>query len=247
MSESTTRTEQASMARRLVRSVDGGILSTISVEIPGYPFGSVTPFALTHEGRAVIYVSSIAQHTKNMLADPRVCLTLASEPRAGTNRQAIGRVTLVGDAVPVPPEYAEAAGGRYFQFFPEARAYAGTHDFSFFWIEPRRIRHIAGFGQIFWVERDDWLLEAPQWQSGEPGMVEHMNADHKDAVASIAADLAGPEGEALENAELIAVDPEGFHIRTERGIVHGAFEAACSTSDEVRQAFIQLVRRARGA
>ncbi|QDV04974.1 Pyridoxamine 5'-phosphate oxidase [Planctomycetes bacterium Poly30] len=242
MSDRNTRAEQASMARRLVRSVDGGILSTISVEIEGYPFGSVAPFALTHEGRAVVYVSSIAQHTKNILANPRVCLTLASEPRAGTNRQAIGRVTLVGDAVPVPADHVEAAGERYFQFFPESRAYAGTHDFRFFWIEPRRIRHIAGFGQIFWVEREDWLLGSPDWHAEEAGILEHMNEDHGDAVAAIAADLLGKE---VSDARLIAVDPEGFHMRTSDGVVHGSFEKACQTTDDVRQAFIQLVRGAR--
>lgn len=239
--------QQAAMARRLVRTVDGGILSTISVEIPGYPFGSVTPFVLTHEGYAVIYVSSIAQHTKNVLADPRVCLTLAAEARPGTNRQAVGRVTLVGDAVPVPDEHVETAGNRYFNFFPESRAYAGTHDFRFFWIEPRRVRHIAGFGQIFWVERDDWLLRSPDWQAEEAGIVQHMNEDHGDAVREIAANLLGASAAELEEAELIAVDSEGFHVRTALGIVQGSFEGACQTTDDVRQAFIQLVRRARSS
>lgn len=234
------------MARRLLRSIDGGVLSTMSVEIPGYPFGSIAPYALTHEGRLVIQVSSIAQHTKNMLADPRVCLTAAAEPREGRNRQALGRVTLVGDASPLPEEHVEAAGARYFQFFPEARAYAGTHDFSFFWIEPLRIRHIAGFGQIFWVEREEWLQAEPDWRAGEAGIVSHMNEDHADALQSIAKHLLGEDGAALESAELIAVDPEGFHVRSNLGVLYGGFDAPCMTADEVRQAFIREVRSARG-
>lgn len=231
------------MARRLVRTADGGILSTISVDVPGYPFGSVTPYAMTHGGRAVIYVSGIAQHTKNMLADPRVCLTVACEPEPGRNRQALGRVTLVGDATLVPDAEQEAAGERYFQFFPESRAYAGTHDFSLYWIEPRRIRHIAGFGQIFWVERDDWLQAPPDWQPGESKIIEHMNDDHADALQTIAADLLGADGSRPKEAELLAVDPEGFHVRTENGIVYGSFDQPCRSTDEVRQGFIRLIKR----
>lgn len=239
--------EQATMARRLVRTMDGGILSTISVDVPGYPFGSVTPYVTTHEGRAVIYVSSIAQHTKNMLADPRVCLTIASEPKQGRNRQALGRVTLVGDAMLVPEGDVEAAGERYFSFFPESRAYAGTHNFSFYWIEPRRIRHIAGFGQIFWVERDDWLQPSPDWKKGEAGIVEHMNEDHGDALRTIAASLLGMDWSEPKSAELVAVDPEGFHVKTEGGILYGSFDQTCQSTDDVRQAFIRQVKQARSA
>lgn len=64
-------TENASTARALLRRVDSGVLSTMSVELLGYPFGSITPFVVTHEGRVVIYISEIAQHTKNREAEKR--------------------------------------------------------------------------------------------------------------------------------------------------------------------------------
>ena len=128
-------TEESTLARRLLRSVGSGVLSTMSLELEGYPFGSVTPFALTHQGNPAIYVSEIAQHTRNMRADARVCLTVLQDGDED-NPQAAGRVTVVGDAVELDGDEAQAVGERYFRFFPEARGYAGTHDFRVFQLEP---------------------------------------------------------------------------------------------------------------
>ncbi len=60
MSEPRDASTQATAARSLVRSQDSGILSTQSKELPGYPFGSVTPYVMTHTGRVALFVSAIA-------------------------------------------------------------------------------------------------------------------------------------------------------------------------------------------
>ena len=61
-------------ARRLLRRQQHGVLSTLSKKLDGYPFGSVTPFVLDHQARPVILISTLAEHTKNIAADPRVSL-----------------------------------------------------------------------------------------------------------------------------------------------------------------------------
>ena len=204
MSEERKTTEQAAMARRLLRSVDSGILTTLSTETPGYPFGSVTPYVMTHEGRVAVYVSEIAQQTRKMRGDPKVCLTVTERNEAG-NQQALGRVTVVGDACEVPADRRASVEERYFGFFPEAREYAGAHGFLFHWVEPRRVRYVAGLGQIFWVEPEDWSVPIPTWGTDEQSTIEQMNTDHTDAVVNIvrqhgagearkAARHAGPRG-----------------------------------------------------
>jgi putative heme iron utilization protein len=233
-------TEEAALARRLVRSTDGGVLSTMSVELPGYPFGSVTPYAMGRDGRIAVYVSGIAQHTRNMRADPKVCLTVAEEP-GGENRQAVGRATVIGDASEVPASEADAVAERYFGFFPEAREYAGTHDFSFYRIEPRRVRYIGGFGRIFWVEPEDWSVPAPEWTSAERAIVEHMNEDHAESLRAIAAAHGAAQ---VGAAELVALDVEGFHVRADASLLYVPFPAPCTTTDEVRAAMIELARSA---
>ena len=52
------------MALSLLASHTYGILSTHSLEVKGYPFGSLTPYCLDNQYRPVIPISNIAQHTK---------------------------------------------------------------------------------------------------------------------------------------------------------------------------------------
>jgi hypothetical protein len=48
-----------------------------------------------------------------------------------------------------------------------------------------------------------------------------------------------------ERAELVAVDPEGLHVRTERGVLYFPFDRCCATHEDVHQATVQLARTAR--
>lgn len=229
----------AQSARRLVRSVSGGVLSTLSQDLEGYPFGSVTPVAMTQTGELTLYVSAIAQHTRNMLGDPRVSLT-TTEEGAG-NQQALGRATVVGDATPVPPARADEVAARYFMLFPEAREYAGAHDFSFFWITPRRVRYIAGFGRIHWIETEDWLLPTPGWAGDEQGIVSHMNEDHGDALVRIASAHGAPTP---QEARLVTVDQEGAHVRSGGRLTYVPFGAPAHDQNAMRAAMVALARAA---
>ena len=198
------KTAKETAARALMRARDSGLLSTISRELSGYPFGSVTPYILARAGRCVIYVSSIAQHTHNMLADPRVSLTV---PEQGDgDQQALGRVTVVGDAALVPEDALPAVRERYFTFFPTALGHEDTHDFSFYWITPKRVRYIGGFGAIFWIEPDKWAMPTPEWAGNESQIIAHMNDDHADALVAMARHYCAV---ATDKAELVAVDGEG--------------------------------------
>ncbi len=232
----------AAKARALLHKVDAGVLSTQSLALPGFPFGSLAPFAMTHEGRPLIYVSRIAEHTRNLAADPRACLTVIEATRG--NKQALGRTSLVGEAHEVPAAEREAAAQRYFAFFPEQRAYEEFHDFSFWRLEPTRVRWIGGFGEIHWIERDEWLVATPEWSAGEASIVDHMNEDHRDAMEEMCRRFLGIEPDGIE---LVAVDSEGFHLKTGAAIHWLPFEQVCNTSHEVRMEMVRLTKLARAA
>src|SRR4051794_6521063 len=75
-------------ARVLLAAESVGVLSTLSVHRAGFPYGSVTPYALSAEGAPLLLLSRLAAHTKNLLADPRASLfigdrTAAEDPQAG--------------------------------------------------------------------------------------------------------------------------------------------------------------------
>ena len=77
----------------------------MSLDVPGYPFGSVAPYCIDQRGRPIIYISTIAQHTKNILADPRVSLTVVEGDGASDGDvQARGRLTYIADARPAGNE-----------------------------------------------------------------------------------------------------------------------------------------------
>ena len=96
----------ADAAHALYAASHQGILSTLSLELAGYPFGSVVSFAPDRAGLPVLLISSIAEHTRNLQADPR-CSLIVTEP--GDDGQALGRLTLVGDAEPVTTDGIRAA------------------------------------------------------------------------------------------------------------------------------------------
>ncbi|MBM3341542.1 MAG: pyridoxamine 5'-phosphate oxidase family protein, partial [Betaproteobacteria bacterium] len=66
-------------ARRWLHAHRYGPLSTHSRAVEGYPWGSVVTYVLDHEACPVMLISRLAEHTKNLAADPRVSL-LIHEP-----------------------------------------------------------------------------------------------------------------------------------------------------------------------
>src|SRR5215468_4071459 len=90
-------------ARNLFLQESFGVLSTMSVDLPGYPFGSIAPYCVDGRCQPIIYISQIAQHTKNVLRDPRVSLTVVERNTESDDVQARGRVTCVADVRPIGP------------------------------------------------------------------------------------------------------------------------------------------------
>lgn len=241
MSEPDAKSVAASAARALLNACYDGVLATLSVDVAGYPFGSVVPYCLDQRGRPLILIASIAQHTKNIRADARVSLTLFD--RAEPDLQAAGRVTVLGDATRLAPEERELAL-RYYRWFPQSHDYDRTHDFHFYALEPRRIRFIGGFGAIHWFEPDAVLRANPFDGHAERGILEHMNADHGDALRHYCA-LAGLEVPADEAPEMVGCDGEGMHLRLGLRVARIAFPAPVADLQSVRATLVAMARAER--
>jgi putative heme iron utilization protein len=85
-----------------------GTLCTLSAKHPGYPFGSLMPFALDDRGRPIFLISNMAMHTHNLKKDGRASLFVEHASADGDPLGA-ARATLVGDVAAVPePEIAAA-------------------------------------------------------------------------------------------------------------------------------------------
>ena len=230
----------ARKARALLRRSPVGVLSTLSQTMPGYPFGSLAPFAMTHEGRPLLYVSRLAEHTRNLAADARACLTVGEAGAAPA--QALGRASLLGEVRQASEAEHAALAERYFALFPEQREYEALGDFAFWWLEPVRVRWIGGFGEIAWLEPEAWLLPSPEWQLGEAGIVAHMNEDHRDALLAMARARFAVRS---DDVAMLACDAEGCHLRADGAVRWIAFDRACQTANDVRAEMVRLTREAR--
>lgn len=228
----------ADEARGLLTDAYDGVLSTISVEVEGYPFGSVTPYCLDRSGRPLILIASIAQHTKNIRANPKVSLIVLD--RSVPDLQAFGRVTVLADAEAVGRDERDAIE-RYYAFFPDARDYHLTHDFHFYRLLPVRVRYIGGFGRIYWLEPALMLRDNVFAADAEHGILEHMNADHGDAMRKYLAQ-AGVVLAPDEQPVMVGCDAEGMHIRVGAKVIRIRFPAPVTDSMSLRQTLIAMAR-----
>lgn len=197
-------------ARQFLRSTRTGILSTFSARFPGYPFGSVAPFVLDHGGQPVILISAIAEHTRNISANPKVSLLVFA---GAEDLQANARLTLLGEAKEIVKNDADLRA-RYLRYLPQAAGYFDMHDFGFYRIKVSQIRYIGGFGKISWMDAEDFFdttLPRPNRLPGqETGIIEHMNADH---VESLAAYCKHFHGLTPCQAEMLGIDSDGFDVK----------------------------------
>ena len=221
-------------ARELLLKEYRGVLSTHSKSMPGFPFGSSVPYCLDEQGRPLILISRIAQHTHNLGKDAK-CSLLVGE-READDVQATGRVTVMAEAHKlVDPEAIEAAAQRYYRYFPESESYHSAHDFDFWVLAPVRYRFIGGFGAIHWL--DHVALANPFAGAAETSMIEHMNADHAQAIAHYVQLTGLPQN---EPAQLAGIDSEGMHLRIGQRLYWLAFSEPCNTPKQVREALTQL-------
>ncbi len=135
-----------------------GILSSHSRSEPGYPFGSLTPYIVTPQGQIAIYISHLAEHTKNIQADPKVALTI-SQLTDYQNPPALPRLTCLADAQPVTQSDTHLRQ-RYLQCFPDSQLILDLPGFQFYFLILKRIRLVAGFGQARWLDAQQLTLSS---------------------------------------------------------------------------------------
>lgn len=137
-------------ARDLVQDARHGVLSTLMPD-GGYPYGSLVEVLPLPDGDLVLLLSQLAEHRRFLTLDPRASIVIAPhmhDPRA----MAQPRVTLIGRAEPVEDrnEFAET----YVRQHPTAAGYIDFPDFGFYRLRVDRVRYIAGFGQMGWINSE---------------------------------------------------------------------------------------------
>lgn len=218
-------------AKKLLKELNSGILSTISVDVEGYPFGSVTPYCLSDNDEILILISTIAQHTKNINVDNKVSLTVFKNETEDV--QASGRVTYLGNAVITD---SQSDKDKYSIHFPKSKSYFDFHDFKLYKIELKRIRFIGGFGSIFWVESNDFLKE-DSLKNVEQRIINHMNKDHSDSIIKYLKKYKNIEA---NNAEMLNIDEQGFYVLSNEKIHRISFNEPVKDASKAREILVDM-------
>jgi len=137
----------AAELRALLRAEKQGMLSTLSVRHGGAPFGSVVPYALWETGEPVLYLSRLAAHTQNLLADPRASLLIGD---SSSHDIQPARATLVGACRPLPQEAQDAGRTAFATRHPQSQALA-LPDFTAFLLTVQETRWVGGFAAAAWL------------------------------------------------------------------------------------------------
>jgi heme iron utilization protein len=238
----------AERARTLMHSARIGSLSTLSRKQPGFPFGSLMPYGLDRQGRPIFLISTMAMHTQNLQADPRASL-FVTEPGASGDPLGSSRVTLIGNVVRIPEPDLAAARTLYLTGYLDSKYWVDFDDFSFYRMDLIDVYYVGGFGVMGWVVASDYSQALPDpLANHKSDIMQHMNADHKDALILLAKRFAGIEA---QEAEMTSVDRLGFHVRlkTQDG-VHGAriaFLREVTNPTQTREVFVEMVKQARQA
>ena len=237
----------ASDARQFLRTTRSGMLSTISVKYPGYPFGSVASFVLDHSGQPVILISTIAEHTKNIAANPKVSLMAVS---GDDDLQASARLTLVGLATEIDKTDINLQS-RYLRYFPQAESYFSMHDFSFYRIAIEQARYIAGFGKMGWLVNSEiassQLTNESKLASQETAIIDHMNVDHGHSLIAYCKHYHNLD---VTITEMVGIDSDGFDLRVqvmpmgELRIVRFNFEQPIYDAQSARNALVSMSKAA---
>jgi len=234
----------AERTRTLLSLVSIGTLSTISRRHPGFPFGSLMPFALDPEGRPIFLISSMAMHTQNLSGDPK-CSLFVAQPGSDGDPLGAARATLVGDARPVPPIDLAAVRAVYLEQHPNSQYWVDFPDFSFYRLQPIDLYYVGGFGVMGWVDNHEYGQASPDpLAASAPGILTHMNTDHVDAMILLARAHAGLEA---TEAAMTSIDRLGFTLRlkTAEGMkgTRINFPCAVRTAQDTRKVLVEMVRR----
>lgn len=224
-------------SRRLIRAADRATLATaMRGDAAGWPYASLVLAATTPEGRPLLLLSDLAEHSKNILADSRVALLF--DGTAGLEEPLTGpRLTLLGHA----RESGEPADrARFLARHPGAALYAGMKDFRLYRVEPLRGHLVAGFGRIHWLGAKEILYDGPDagaLAKAEPGIVNHMNEDHARALAHYAGRLLGLAGEGWA---MTGIDPDGLDLRLGGRVARLDFTAPVTGPEAARRELVRL-------
>ncbi len=153
----------------------------------------------------------------------------------------------MGNVLAIPESGVAEARRLYLERYVNSKYWVDFEDFSFYRMDVVDVYYVGGFGVMGWVSDSDYDHAQPDPLADATGeIIQHMNADHKDALILLARVFARIES---QEATMTAVDRLGFHVRlkTQDGMrgARIAFLREVSNPAETRKVLVEMVQQAR--
>ena len=228
-------------SRAIMRRALKASLATLNRDT-GMPYASLITIACLPDNTPITLISTLAEHTKNIEHDPRASI-LFDETDGHGDPLAGARVSVFGT---LEKTDAPTARNRFLSRHPSADTYVDFADFDFYALRMEGAHFVGGFGRITDILPDGLRTDisgAEKLIDAEPGIVEHMNDDHADAVELYATRLLGAAPGAWR---FVSCDPEGCDLVCGETSLRLDFPHRVTTPQHVRKALAELARTARG-
>ncbi len=237
-------------ARTLHAISSFGALATLDPR-EGVPYTSMTELLPLENGDVLFFLSDLAAHTTNLKKDVRASV-LVWEPWLHDRVLSRQRMTLMGklrqtEGEEIPHDDLKQA---WLDRHPDAAGYIDFSDFHFYRLAVDRVRYIAGFGRMDWLDEEVWPQADPDPLAGSTGgIITHMNEDHRYNMVEYAHAFAALDW--VEDAQMTGVDHLGFDMEVmgdaeeSPASVRMMFSEPVETSMQVRKQLVQLSQRAR--
>lgn len=204
-------------ARQLMRGSRAASLSTVfsggaGTGFQGAPYGSLVTVAFDFDGSPILLFSDLSDHSRNLAADDRASLLFEQASRLA-NPQTGPRLTVMGRIEKASGKDRPRLRQRFLASHPEAALYADFGDFHFYQMTLDRGHWVGGFARALWFKADKLLASktAAQAMAGAAeSVINHMNNDHRDALALYANKLLKKRGKSWQ---MIGIDPWGCDLR----------------------------------
>lgn len=234
-------------ARRLVRASKSGTLATLAGD---RPFASLVTPAFAPDLSPLLWLSSLSAHSRHLEAAPACSLMLTGEP-TGSNPQTTPRVTLACTAEKLPAEEVAELKERYLARHPYASLYAGFADFSLWRLAIEGAHMVGGFAQAQRLQGADLAPDpaaVAAVMAAEARVLGHVNADHIDALAYVAAQLR-PDVTGMDpnGWRMVSVDVDGCDIAQGETVLRLAFAAPVDGAGGIRAELVAATQLAREA
>ena len=225
-------------ASMLFRSCHSGILSTISKVRGDYPFGSFVTYVSASNRTVYLYLSDIAEHTKNLNHKSKSCITIFKMNSEG-DKQNSKRLTLMGDLKLVSDGDIKDCRNRFYTLLPDSKSYSDMHNFRFYQLEIISARWIGGFGKISWLENKNWNNKKPQWYNRASDIINHMNEDHSNSICS---SLNAQYNVKDINAKISIINIDGYYIVSDNISYFIRFPQVCNTLKDYKNTLVGLAK-----